>query len=72
MRRFNAFGYKFDHIVPHCQGGENTPDNVVITCAPCNYGRGNWLLEEVGLTDPRERPVYKTAWDGLTRLLNVD
>ena len=27
---------QFDHILPHCWGGENTPDNIVITCAPCN------------------------------------
>ena len=63
---------QFDHIVPHCRGGKNTPDNVVITCAPCNYGRSrNWLLEEVGLIDPRERPVNKTAWDGLTRIFDT-
>lgn len=63
---------QFDHIVPHCRGGENTPDNVVVTCAPCNYGRGNWLLEEVGLIDPRERTVYKTNWDGLIRIFNME
>ena len=58
---------QFDHILPHCWGGVSTPDNVVITCAPCNYGRMSWLLKEVGLIDPRERPVYKTSWDGLVR-----
>ncbi len=58
---------QFDHILPHCWGGESVPDNIVITCAPCNYGRGNWRLEEVGLIDPRERPVYRTSWDGLVR-----
>ena len=69
---FQCLWLQFDHIVPHCRGGENTPDNVVITCAPCNYGRGYWLLEEVGLIDPRERPVNKTAWDGLTRIFDTD
>ena len=69
---FQCLWLQFDHIVPHCWGGENTPDNVVITCAPCNYGRGNWLLEEVGLIDPRERPVHKNAWDGLTRIFDTD
>ena len=59
---------QFDHVLPHCWGGENTPDNVVITCAPCNYGRGKWRLEEVGLIDPRDRPIYKTSWDGLARM----
>ena len=60
---------QFDHILPHCWGGETTPDNIVITCAPCNYGRGNRRLEEVGLIDPRERPVYRTSWDGLARFI---
>ena len=60
---------QFDHILPHCWGGDSVPDNIVITCAPCNYGRGNWRLEEVGLIDPRERPVYRTSWDGLVRFL---
>ena len=60
---------QFDHILPHCWGGESEPDNIVITCAPCNYGRGKCRLEEVGLIDPRERPVYRTSWDGLVRFL---
>lgn len=63
---------QFDHIVPHRWGRENTPHNVVITCAPCNYGRMEWKLEEVGLIDPRTRPVYKTNWDGLTRLIDTN
>ena len=53
---FQCLWLQFDHIVPHCRGGENAPDNVVITCAPCNYGRGYWLLEEVGLIDPARAP----------------
>ena len=61
---------QFDHILPHCWGGENTPDNVVITCAPCNFGRMSRQLQEGGLIDPRERPVCKTSWDGLTRFLD--
>ena len=47
---------QFDHIVPHCWGGENTPDNVVITCAPCNYGRGNWAIGRSGFDRPARTP----------------
>lgn len=60
---------QFDHIVPHSHGGRSDVENIVITCGPCNYGRGNWLLEEVGLIDPRTRTICRTSWDGLERML---
>lgn len=60
---------QFDHILPHSRGGDNSPENIVITCAPCNYGRWHWTLEEVGLMDPRLLPVHRTSWDGLERVL---
>ncbi len=58
-----------DHIVPHSRGGTNDPDNLAATCWPCNFGRGGYLLEEMGLRDPRERAPIQDGWDGLTRLL---
>ncbi len=59
-----------DHVVPHSLGGASTLENLVTTCAPCNYGRGDMLLEEVGLLDPRDRPPLPAGgWDGLERLL---
>lgn len=60
---------QFDHLLPHSRGGDNSIENVVVTCAPCNYGRGDNTLGELGLTDPTTRPHYKTSWDGLERLL---
>jgi len=66
---FQCMWLQFDHIVPHAHGGDNSIDNVVVTCAPCNYGRWDATLEEVGLLDPRTRPVKKTPWDGLERFL---
>lgn len=29
-----------DHIVPVCEGGQNTIDNIVSACEPCNLGKG--------------------------------
>ena len=73
---FQAMDLDFDHIVPRSRGGRNTPENLVVSCAPCNCGRGNWTLEEVGVTDPRSVPLDARAipsalsrWDGLTRIL---
>ncbi|MFT3896099.1 MAG: HNH endonuclease [Thermomonas sp.] len=62
---FQAMWLQYDHIVPHARGGTNGPDNMVITCAACNFGRMNYLLEEVGLLDPRLRDPFRSAWDGL-------
>jgi hypothetical protein len=65
---FQAMWLQFDHVLPHARGGDNSFDNLVITCAPCNFGRMNYTLAELGLADPRERAVKKTSWDGLEGL----
>lgn len=64
---FEAMWLQYDHLIPHARGGTNDLDNIIVTCAPCNYGRLNLTLEEVGLSDPRERMPLKTTWDGLER-----
>src|SRR5690242_18273793 len=67
---FQCMWMQFDHLVPHSRGGDNSLENVVVTCAPCNFGRMQWTLEEVGLTDPRHRLAQKTGWDGLERMIH--
>ena len=62
-----AMWLQYDHVIPHARGGTNSLSNLVITCAPCNYGRGHYTLEEVGLSDPRDRPAVCSSWDGLVR-----
>jgi 5-methylcytosine-specific restriction endonuclease McrA len=62
---------QFDHVVPHSRGGDNSLENVIVTCAPCNFGRMERTLEEVGLIDPRTLSFLATPWDGLERLLPV-
>jgi hypothetical protein len=64
-----AMWLQYDHVLPHARGGDNEMSNVVITCAPCNFGRMDNLVEEVGLLDPRSRPPAPSDWDGLERLL---
>ena len=67
---FQCLWLQFDHVVPHSRGGDNSIDNVLITCSGCNYGRMHWILDEVGLIDPRGIPTKRTTWDGLERFLS--
>lgn len=64
---FQAMWAQYDHVVPHSHGGTNTLDNLVVTCAACNFGRMSYTIQEVGLSDPRLRPPIQTRWDGLER-----
>jgi len=66
---FQAMWLQYDHILPHARGGDNNLENIVITCGPCNFGRMDSLIEEVGLADPRLRKPILSNWDGLERLL---
>ncbi len=66
---FQAMWAQFDHILPHARGGTNDLENVVVTCAPCNFGRMDYTLAELGLCDPRVREPISIDWDGLERLL---
>lgn len=64
---FQAMWLQYDHLLPHARGGDNELSNMVITCAPCNYGRCDNLVEEVGLLNPMEREPVTSLWDGLER-----
>lgn len=64
---FQAMWLQYDHLLPHARGGNNDLDNIAITCAPCNFGRMNHLIEEVGIDDPMNREPICSTWDGLER-----
>lgn len=64
-----AMWLQFDHVVPHSRGGTNELTNILLTCSGCNYGRMSHTLEEVGVEDPRLRPIERTDWDGLEAVL---
>ncbi|TXG75932.1 hypothetical protein E6Q11_05910 [Candidatus Dojkabacteria bacterium] len=34
-------------MIPHARGGDNSLENMILTCSACNFGRMNLLLEEV-------------------------
>lgn len=68
---------QFDHLIPNERGGTSDRGNVVVTCAPCNFGRMQFTIEEVGLENPLSRSIAAAwprfdTWDGLVRLLTSD
>lgn len=66
---FQALWAQYDHVVPHSCGGTNELDNLIVTCAPCNFGKMSYRLEELGLIDPRGFDPVRSTWDGLERFL---
>ena len=45
-----------DHVIPHSLGGRTNEENLVTACWPCNYGKMNYTLEQIGLENPLLRP----------------
>lgn len=68
---FQCLWLQYDHVVPHSAGGENTLDNLIITCAACNFGKMNYTVQELGLLDPRIFDPIQSNWDGLERIINA-
>jgi 5-methylcytosine-specific restriction endonuclease McrA len=66
---FQALWAHYDHVLPHSRGGDNSLENTVLSCAPCNCAKMNYHLDQLNLADPRRRGVVPTSWDGLERLL---
>jgi hypothetical protein len=71
---FQCLWLQFDHVLPNCRGGKSDADNVVVTCAPCNFGRMETTLAEARLIDPLSHPTPSKwtgfeVWDGLRRLV---
>ena len=54
-----------DHIVPLSRGGDNTWENVVTSCSPCNNRKGDRLPQEVGLkllNEPGQPNYVHLVW----------
>lgn len=60
---FFALWAQYDHIIPYARGGDNSLDNMILTCTACNFWRMNYLLEEVGIILPRDIKIcYNWNW----------
>ncbi|OYX43753.1 hypothetical protein B7Y94_00865 [Candidatus Saccharibacteria bacterium 32-49-12] len=57
-----------DHVVPWSRGGETAMGNLVASCAPCNYGKADFTIEQIGISNPLDRLPVMDGWDGLRSL----
>lgn len=67
----NSMAVSLDHVEPHSRGGKNELTNFVTACYCCQFGRGEWTLQESELIDPRDHPPIVGSWDGLSRLEKI-
>ncbi|HUW77243.1 MAG TPA: HNH endonuclease [Candidatus Nanopelagicaceae bacterium] len=45
-----------DHVTPHRLGGRTDEANLVTSCWPCNYGKMEYTVEQIGIVDPLLTP----------------
>lgn len=64
----HCFGAVADHVLPHSRGGLTDLANLVTACNPCNYGKYNYTLEQLGLKSPWSREAPR-GWTPLDRLI---
>ncbi len=62
---FFAMWAQYDHIIPHARWGDNSLDNLVLTCTACNFWRMNYTLDEVWIFHPDFSIVSDNPWKGL-------
>jgi len=68
---FQALWLQIEHVTPWALGGDNSLENLVISCAGCNYGKVKYHLDELGLIDPLSHPPVRSSWNGLTHVLDA-
>lgn len=69
---FQVFWLQYDHVEPHSHGGRSSVENVVVSCALCNFGKDRFTLRQLDLEDPRDRAPVPSDFDGLERFRAVD
>lgn len=45
-----------DHMIPRSKGGEDTWENLITACSPCNTKKGNRTPQEAGML-PMKQPI---------------
>lgn len=59
-----------DHVIPKgLLENPHTEENLVTACWPCQFGKMEFRLEQLGLENPFDRDPIRDDWDGLTSAL---
>jgi 5-methylcytosine-specific restriction endonuclease McrA len=59
-----------DHVIPKgLLENPHTKENLVTACWPCQFGKMEFRLEQLGLVNPFDRDPIRDDWDGLTSAL---
>ncbi len=65
---FAVMWLQYDHVKPWSHGGRTNEENLVVSCALCNFAKFDNTLAQLGLADPRSRDPKKwDDYDGLER-----
>lgn len=60
-----------DHVIPWNKGGQTNLENLVSSCAPCNYGKDGYTIEQIGIENPLNRNPQIDSWTGLTDRIEI-
>lgn len=60
-----------DHVNPCNNGGKKTEDNLVSSCYACNFGKGKFTCEQIGINNPFDSQPKPSDWDGLKSLIPI-
>ena len=60
-----------DNVIPWNLGGRTSLDNLVSSCATCNYGKDGYTLEEIQITNPFHRAVITSEWKGFSDKIDL-
>ena len=58
--KFRPEHLTFDHVIPQCQGGPTTFDNIVSACKPCNYKKAGKTPLQANM--PLLSRMYRPTW----------
>lgn len=61
-----VFSATADHVEPWSLGGATGLENLVTVCWPCNFGKMEYTVGQLQISDPRLRRPIDDGWNGLS------
>lgn len=59
-----------DHVIPWNKGGRTDMNNLVTSCVPCNFGKDQFTIEQIGIENPLDREPLVDDWNGMLSYLD--